>query len=320
MRYEITHLTAYSYSSDVSVSQHVARLTPRALNFQKCWAHELAVDPKPALVTSRTDYFGNQATFFSITGAHRRLTVTARSQVDLAARVIPDAAHTPPWETVRELFRRHDASPTVNTQEFIFPSAMIPRLPELAEYAAASFAPERPVLEAVLDLTRRMADDFTFDPRATTVATPLEQVIKQRRGVCQDFAHFQIGCFRALGLPARYVSGYLETLPPPGKPRLVGADASHAWVQVFIPETGWVDVDPTNNLLPTERHITVAWGRDFSDVSPIRGVIVGGGKHQLSVSVDVKPLGETAEATERISGATGQAMMQIQMNQRQGQR
>jgi transglutaminase-like putative cysteine protease len=312
VRYQITHLTAYAYSSDVSVSQHVARLTPRTLDFQRCLAHELTVEPRAALVTQREDYYGNQATFFNIAGSHRRLVVTARSKVELLPRVLPDAESTPPWETIRDLFRRHDASPRDHTQEFIFPSVMIPRLPELADYAAASFVAERPALAAVLDLTRRMFADFKFDPKATTVATPLEQVIKHRRGVCQDFAHFQIGCFRALGLPSRYVSGYLETLPPPGKPRLVGADASHAWVQIFIPGTGWLDVDPTNNLLPSERHVTLAWGRDFSDVSPIRGVIVGGGKHELSVSVDVKPLDENDSESDNSTPIQAQQQSQSQ--------
>ena len=314
MRYEITHLTEYLYSSEVSVSQHVARLTPRELGFQRCLTHELTVEPRAALVTQREDYYGNQATFFTIAGAHRRLAVTARSRVELSPRGVPAAASTPPWESVRDLFRRHDASPTVNTQEFIFPSAMIPRLPELADYAGGSFVAGRPLLEAVTDLTRRMFGDFQFDPRATTVATPLEQVVKQRRGVCQDFAHFQIGCFRALGLPARYVSGYLETLPPPGKARLVGADASHAWVQIFIPGAGWVEVDPTNNLLPSDRHITLAWGRDFSDVSPIRGVIVGGGKHGLKVSVDVKPVSDIGMGPQ--AGSQSQAGGQQQSQSR----
>lgn len=294
MLYEITHQTTYAYTSDVSVSHHVARLAPRTLPSQQCLAYELTVLPRPVLLSQRDDYYGNRATFFTVTGSHRTLVVTARSQVELSPRELPAAETTPPWETVRELFRRHDAAPGTDVQEFIFPSAMLPRLPELGEYAGPSFPAGRPLLAAVLDLTRRMFLDFKFDPKATTVATPLEQVIRHRRGVCQDFAHFQIGCLRALGLPARYVSGYLETLPPPGKARLVGADASHAWVQIFIPGTGWVDVDPTNNLLPSDRHVTLAWGRDFSDVSPIRGVIVGGGKHVLNVSVDVKPLVEPA--------------------------
>src|SRR5882724_1707239 len=292
MRYEITHRTSYTYAIDVSVSHHVARLAPRTLPHQQCFAHELTIDPSPALVTQREDYYGNRATFFSVAGAHRTLVVTARSRVELLPRENSDAASTPPWETVRDLFRRHDAAPGTNTQEFIFPSAMIPRLPELAVYAGESFFAKRPLLEAVLDLTSRIYFDFKFDPKATTVATPLEQVIKHRRGVCQDFAHFQIGCLRAMGLPARYVSGYMETVPPPGKPRLAGADASHAWVQVFIPPGTWIDVDPTNNILPSERHIVLSWGRDFDDVSPIRGVIIGGGKHELKVGVDVIPVQE----------------------------
>jgi transglutaminase-like putative cysteine protease len=161
----------------------------------------------------------------------------------------------------------------------------------LRRYAAASFPAGRPTLEALLDLTQRIYRDFTYDPRATTVSTPLNQVWRTRRGVCQDFAHFQIGCLRALGLPARYVSGYLVTKPPPGKPRLVGADASHAWVALYCPGVGWIDADPTNNVLPAEHHITVAYGRDFSDVSPVKGVILGGGHHTLSVAVDVTPVG-----------------------------
>lgn len=298
MRYEIVHKTVYTYSSDVSVSHHVARLMPRSLPSQRCLGHELIADPDASLVTHRDDYYGNRATFFTVAGLHRKLVVTARSLVEAEPRAKPAAAETLPWENVRDLFTGDDpADPEV--QEFIFPSMLVPRLPELADYAARSFSRNRPVLEAVIHLTQRMFKDFKFDPKATTVATPLEIVIKNRRGVCQDFAHFQIGCFRALGLPARYVSGYLETLPPPGKSKLVGADASHAWVQVFIPGFGWLDVDPTNNLLPSDRHITVAWGRDFDDVSPIRGVIVGGGRHELTVAVDVTPLKEPAPVGEK---------------------
>jgi transglutaminase-like putative cysteine protease len=319
VRYEITHRTSYTYASDVSVSHHVARLAPRSLAFQQCFAHEMTVEPRAALITQRDDYYGNRATFFSVPSPHRSLVVTARSQVELLPRQIPSPASTPAWETVRDLFRRHDASPQTNKQEFIFPSPMIPRLPELGVYAKESFFSKRPFLEAVLDLNSRMYFDFKFDPKATTVATPLEQVIKHRRGVCQDFAHFQIGCFRALGLPARYVSGYLETMPPAGKPRLVGADASHAWVQIFIPDTGWIDVDPTNNLLPSVRHVIVAWGRDFSDVSPIRGVILGGGKHELRVSVDVKPLTGTWENAGNSSGTNDQAAPQNQVVRQQQQ-
>ena len=295
MNYEIIHRTVYEYSSEVSVSQHVVHLTPRNLPGQQCLRHELLVEPVPTLVTSREDYFGNPTRFFTMAGAHRTLVVTARSEVALYPRRWPVPEKTPAWERARGNADR-TASLTIEAQEYIYPSTLIPALSALGDYARPSFSAGRPLLEAVLDLTRRIHTDFTFDPKATTVATPLEEVISKRRGVCQDFAHFQIGCLRALGLPSRYVSGYLETLPPPGKTKLVGSDASHAWVQLFVPEYGWVEVDPTNNIMPSDRHIVVGWGRDFEDVSPIRGVISGGDKHTLNVAVDVTPLTTKAEA------------------------
>ena len=288
MNYEIVHRTVYEYSSEVSVSQHVVHLTPRTLPGQQCLRHELLVEPAPTLVAPREDYFGNPTRFFTMAGAHRILIVTARSEVVVQPRHWPNPEGTPAWELVRNYSDR-PSNLEFDVQEYVYPSAFIPALPSLEAYVRPSFSAGRPVLEAVLDLTRRIHDDFTFDPKATTVATPLEQVIEKRRGVCQDFAHFQIGCLRALGLPARYVSGYLETLPPVGKSKLVGSDASHAWLQVFVPGSGWIDVDPTNNMLASDRHIVVAWGRDFDDVSPIRGVISGGGKHTLNVAVDVIP-------------------------------
>jgi transglutaminase-like putative cysteine protease len=250
----------------------------------------LIIDPAPAEISQREDYFGNTTTFFTLAGAHRALTVTARSELEVDERSWPVPADTPAWD----LTQSKDA-PTLplEAQEYLFSSSLVPTLPALKDYAKGSFHLGRPLLEAVLELTARIHADFTFDPKATTVVTPLEQVIGNRRGVCQDFAHFQIGCLRAVGVPARYVSGYLETLPPVGKPKLVGCDASHAWVQVFLPETGWIDVDPTNNMLSSDRHIVLAWGRDFDDVSPIRGVIGGGGKHTLNVAVDV-----TSDQTE----------------------
>jgi len=290
MHYDIIHRTTYEYASDVSVSHHVARLTPRWTAGQRCLAHELTVEPHPALTTHRDDYFGNRATFFSVASAHRTLVVVGRGRVEVLPVPKPSALETPDWESVRAFCRADISSPVPEATEFVFASPLIRLLPELEDYARKSFLKARPILGAVLDLTDRMHQDFQFDPRATTVATPLEQVIKNRRGVCQDFAHFQIGCLRAMGLPARYVSGYMETVPPPGKPRLAGADASHAWVQLFIPPDTWVDVDPTNNILPSDRHIVLGWGRDFDDVSPIRGVIIGGGKHELKVGVDVIPV------------------------------
>ena len=287
MEYAVTHRTTYSYDSDVSVSHHLVHLRPRVLPWQHVAEHTLTVETDAAVAAERLDCYGNTATFFTISKPHRKLPVTARSRVRVTAPLLPAAAQTPAWERVRELCASDVLTTDSATGEFRFDSPYIQRQPAFADYAAASFSAGRPLLEGISDFTARIFRDFKFDPRATTVATPLAEVFKKRRGVCQDFAHVGIACLRSLGLPARYVSGYLETLPPPGKPRLVGADASHAWFSVWCPGHGWIDADPTNNLLPGERHITVAWGRDFSDVSPVRGVVVGGGEHTLKVGIDV---------------------------------
>jgi transglutaminase-like putative cysteine protease len=207
--------------------------------------------------------------------------------VSLQAASALSPSETSPWEAVADR-----TTLPLDVLEFVFYSAAIPASADLEAYAGASFPPGRPLLDAVLDLTRRIHEEFTFDPKATTVATPLAEVFSSRRGVCQDFARLEIACLRSLGLPARYVSGYLETVPPPGRSRLLGADASHAWVAVYCPEAGWIHVDPTNNLLPSRTHVTVAWGRDYYDVSPIHGVILGGGNHTLRVNVDVLRLAE----------------------------
>ncbi len=285
MTHRIIHRTTYVYASEVSISQHVARLHPRSFPGQHCIEHVLEISPAPSLRTTREDYFGNLTDFFTIAGAHIELTVTSKALVSHAERTRPKPAETPPWDVC---ITQPLPSLPMDAYEYVFPSNYVPALPALCDYTLPSFAPGRPILEAAVDLMQRIFTDFRFDPTATTVATPLETVLQKRRGVCQDFAHLQIGCLRSLGLPARYVSGYLETLPPPGKTKLVGADASHAWLQIYVPSFGWVDLDPTNNLMPGNRHVTVAWGRDFDDVSPIRGVIGGGGKHSLSVSVDVE--------------------------------
>jgi transglutaminase-like putative cysteine protease len=291
VRYEVIHRTTYEYETPVSVSLHLARLTPRTFPGQRCLEYELEIDPQPGHIGTHQDYFGNTVTVTSIEGAHRELVFNARSSVETTARSLPSAGSTTPWESVRDRARNNDYRISGFAGEFSYPTALTPRLPGLVEYAGASFPKSRPILEGAMDLTGRIHKDFSFDPRATNVATPLGEVFRKRRGVCQDFAHLQIACLRALGLPARYVSGYLETLPPPGKPKLVGADASHAWVQVFVPGSDWVDLDPTNNMPTADRHITLAWGRDFDEISPIRGVIVGGGEHELKVAVDVTPVG-----------------------------
>jgi transglutaminase-like putative cysteine protease len=287
MNFDVAHTTKYSYSEAVLVSHHVSRLSPRDLGHQECLRHTLDVDPAPAVMRTHVDYFGNVITFFMMEGAHRELTVKASSRVAMRPRRRPPDDLQIPWEAARD----YDAMPS-GVIEYVFESPSIAMREDIAEYARESFPKGCLFLDAVKDLTRRIHDDFTFDPHATTVATQLGDVIRLRRGVCQDFAQLGIGCLRAVGLPARYVSGYLETLPPEGSPRLTGTDASHAWLSVYCPGIGWIDVDPTNDLLPTDTHITLAWGRDFSDVSPIRGVILGGGDHSLHVSVDVVRLAD----------------------------
>lgn len=289
--YEITHTTTYSYLGDVSVSHHLLRLTPRQIAKQDCLDHHLSVAPTPETISVRGDYFGNPTHFVALETPHQTLVIQSRSRVAVAPAFIPEPLETPPWEAVRARCRDDHSGQELEAHEFTYASPLVPIADEIRDYASASFGRGRPVLDAVANLAQRMREDFTFDPTATTVSTPIWQVFRQRRGVCQDFAHFQIACLRSQGLPARYVSGYLETDPPIGQPKLRGVDASHAWVSFFCPGIGWLDVDPTNNCLPSLRHITIAWGRDFNDVCPIRGVLVGGQSQTLHVSVDVTALG-----------------------------
>jgi transglutaminase-like putative cysteine protease len=227
---------------------------------------------------------------FAVQEAHSKLTVTAVSKVHVAPLASPEAHETPAWETVRDQLHAPSTSRELEACQFCFDSPHVKLSGELASYALPSFPAGRPILEGAMDLMRRIREEFAYDPAATTVSTPLDTVLRLRRGVCQDFAHLQIGCLRALGLAARYVSGYLLTMPPPGQPRLIGADASHAWLGVYCGERGWVDLDPTNNVIPSTNHITLAWGCDYSDVCPIKGVFIGGGHHAMDVWVDVLPL------------------------------
>lgn len=291
MKYKITHTTKYAYSEAVPVCHNEVRLTPRSAASQKPESHRLLIRPEPSDRNVRVDYFGNQLTDFSILEAHRGLSVTAITQLHVFGGRALNAAASPAWEDVRNSLRGGSTAADLANYQYVFDSRRVKATTSLAEYASASFPSRRPIVEAVLDLTRRIHQDFTYAPRTTTVNTRLEEVLATRRGVCQDFAHVEIGCLRSLGLAARYVSGYLRTQPPPGKPRLVGADASHAWVSVYGGKTGWIDVDPTNNVVPNTDHITLAWGRDYDDVCPVCGVLVGGGQHTMSVSVDVEPLG-----------------------------
>jgi len=292
-RYRVEHETRYEYGETVTTSQHVAYLRPRPLPNQEVALSVLDVDPVPARVTRRTDYFGNEVDHLSILRPHTELRVTGRSLVAVTAPArAADLLASPPWEEVRDANVYRMGSPTGEAAQFAFRSPQAPRDLELGEFARPSFPTGRPFAAAAADLMHRIHREFRFDPRATTVATPLKRVLAKRRGVCQDFAHLQIASLRSLGLPARYVSGYLLTDPPPGRERLVGADASHAWVSIACPTLGWLDLDPTNDVLPTDGHITLAWGRDFGDVSPLRGVILGGAEHEVHVGVSVTPLGE----------------------------
>lgn len=289
MRFRVLHRTTYAYDTEVSVSHHVVRITPRQSPAQQCLQHTLHVHPAPALRTEHADYFGNAVVFLTVEAPHAELTLTADSDVRVAPPSLPPPAASPAWESI--VAQCEAAGPDVlDAQPFRYPSRQVALGPRYADYARPAFTPNRPILEALDALLRQFQTDFTFDPQATTVATPVATVLQQRRGVCQDFAHLALACLRSLGLPARYVSGYLETLPPPGQPKLVGADASHAWVALFCPGLGWIDLDPTNHLFPAEQHITAAWGRDYADVSPVRGVLVGAGRHRLSVAVDVQRL------------------------------
>ena len=289
MNYEITHRTLYEYASPVNVSQHVARLTPRVTATQTCEAFALEIEPAPSVRKTRTDYFGNELCFFSIQEVHQRLEITTRSKVCVKRGRETPVADSPAWEQVAHLFFDSVSPDVVEPYEFVFDSPHVRASCALANYAREGFAPETPLLAGTSDLTRRIFQDFRYDPKATTIATPIEEVWEKRRGVCQDFAHLAIACLRSIGLPARYVSGYLRTRPPEGGERLVGADASHAWFSVFCPGIGWEDFDPTNNARPGDEHVTVAYGRDFGDVSPVAGILTGGGKHTVDVAVDVAP-------------------------------
>ena len=289
MNYKIIHKTEYSYNHPVNLCYNEARLTPRNFAYQDCTDSQFVVEPEPRECRERQDFFGNTVYYFTIQQPHNRLTVTVTSRVDVRGREMQrDFAEHLAWEAARQQLHTDLDPEILEIRQYILKSPMIPVMPELRIYAEESFTKDRPLLEAVEDLSTRLYTDFTYDPNFTTIATPLADVIKHRRGVCQDFAHLGIGCLRALGFAARYVSGYIETEAPPDKELLAGADASHAWFSVYLPQLGWVDFDPTNNQIPTERHITVAWGRDYTDVTPLKGVVFGSGTHELFVSVDCK--------------------------------
>ena len=288
--YAITHHTRYTYSSAVVLGHNEAHLLPRDnIDWQRCGESRIEISPRPTLTIERRDFFGNRLLYFAIQDIHHCLDVSVKTEVETRGQSFSESSSSPPWETVVQQLRSDPDPEVIETRQFILNSPFISHDQALQDYAVPSFPAGRPLWEAVLDLTQRIYRDFTYDPHFTTVATPLHEVLAERRGVCQDFAHLAIGCLRSLGLAARYMSGYLETIPPPGQPCLIGADASHAWLAVYLPHVGWAEFDPTNNCMPREQHIILAWGRDYSDVAPLKGVMSGGGEHTLVVSVDVAP-------------------------------
>ncbi|WP_338844473.1 transglutaminase family protein [Massilia sp. W12] len=303
--YSVTHETEYLYQRSVTLSQQLLHMTPRSFTSQESLAHTLEISPQPAELSMRPDYFGNLSHWLCVSAPHLRLAVCARSRLLLRRRLQEAQLQgSPAWEDKRDKLLRTAHLSLREVAQFCWPSPHVPYALENTEaacqqlraYALQSFTPRRPLMEAALDLTQRIHRDFEFDSSATTISTPVSTVFSLRRGVCQDFAHLMLACLRSLGLACRYVSGYILTTPPPGQPRMIGADASHAWVSLFCTGYGWVDFDPTNCCLVQDEHLTVAWGRDFSDVTPMRGVILGGGEQQLQVRVTVTPEPAASEA------------------------
>lgn len=290
MKYRIRHVTTYEYDDKVDLASHLLHLTPRALPCQTVSASSLAYAPTPGRVSTSIDHFGNQVTLVFLDLPHDRFEVTVDARVCVEFPAPPPAEATPPWEAVAAAARLGGRAGW-QAAEFTFASPMAPADAGAGAYAAISFPPGRPIYAGVRDLTTRIRREFAFKSGVTTIATPVSRVLAQRAGVCQDFSHLMIAGLRALGLPARYVSGYLRTRPPPGVTPRLGADQSHAWVGCWLgPDHGWVDLDPTNDVLPSIRHITLAWGRDYGDVSPLRGVVLGGQEHRLHVGVSVYPV------------------------------
>lgn len=291
MKYLVSHRTTYEYSDDVRNSLGLAHVAPRPVSWQQIAAHDVTIDPAPSDVSHERDAFGNVVTYFHVTAPHTRLVVEARTDVTVEAPRYDEQALARPWELARPL-QHPDAAGAWAAAEFAVASPKAQHVPEVHEYAAASLTPGRPIGDAATDLMHRIKADFDYDKTATTVTSSVAEVMRTRAGVCQDFAHLALACLRSHGVAARYVSGYLATQPPPGRERIVGADASHAWLAVWLPESDqWLAIDPTNDQWANDRYVTVAWGRDYGDVSPVKGIIFTTAKRStLRVSVDVAPV------------------------------
>jgi transglutaminase-like putative cysteine protease len=287
----VSHSTTYRYSTTVATAQHLATIRPLACAWQQIVSHTESIDPYPVYLSNRIDAFGNDVLYFSLDIPHEALCMTSETVVELSPRwAMLDAATTPAWEQVAQRLRYRAGAPFYPESEFCFASPNVVLNPGLRAYALPSFPPGMPIAQGAIDLMHRIHADFAYETSATAFDTPAARAFEMRRGVCQDFAQVMIGCLRSLGLPARYVSGYLRNDPPPGQPRLIGADASHAWLSVHCPASGWIDLDPTNDVLADLDHVTLAIGRDYSDVSLLRGSLLGGGEHQVEVAVSVLPV------------------------------
>ena len=291
MKFELSHRTTYHYRRPVVQSHHLVHLRPRQLAQQRVIHHSLLIDPAPAYRTEVTDTFGNAATLLRIEDEHSEFVVHARSTVEVAPPPAADFGRTSPFGDVLSACQKPGGDLDPDMLQFTCPSRHTPNSRAIETFALASFPSGQPVLAGAMDLTTRIFREFKFDPTATDVSTPVLRVLAMKRGVCQDFAHLALASLRSLGLPARYVSGYLMTRPPPGQLKLRGTDASHAWFSVWAPETGWIDFDPTNGIIPAGSHITVAYGRDYEDVSPVSGVLLGGSDQTINVAVDVEVVG-----------------------------
>lgn len=293
MRYRIRHETHYDYQQSVLLSQQVLHMAPRDLAWQRINTARIDISPVPDFSLLRHDSFGNPYQAIELNQAHQQLSLISELDITVLARKYPTLSASQPWEVVATQCRYPGSTALSPAQRealiFRHESPLIRIKHEFADWAAPCFVPRRPIFQVAEALMQKIYSELTFDAEATDIGTPLLDVLRTKRGVCQDFAQLMIACLRAHGLPARYVSGYLLTQPPPGQARLIGADASHAWVSVWCPDLGWMDFDPTNNVSPRQQHITLAWGRDFTDISPLRGVIHGGGQHELSVRVTVAP-------------------------------
>jgi transglutaminase-like putative cysteine protease len=298
MIYHLRHRTTFEYSQPVTFVYNLLHLKPRSMPWQTVRTSRLTVLPEPAVLTELTDYFGNTVTYCTVQERHAVMQVLIESEIEVSPRP-PNPSGGTPWDQAAKKLKADASVQGFDAFQFCFNSPVVERMEAARSYAMPSCKPGLTMHQVAIDLMHRINEEFTFDPTATSVATPVREVLEKKRGVCQDFAHLMICCLRSVGIPARYNSGYIQTTPPPGKPRLQGADASHAWVGVYCPQNGWLDLDPTNDKPADEQFITIGWGRDYQDVSPVTGVLIGGGEHKVRAEVDMVPDSEFSQSQQQ---------------------